>query len=80
MTNDNPTVVKATPLEQRPAENPGLGGDMFAQHEGQLNGFLSAEDTAAHRARQASRARAMAVTLFAAAILFFAITIVKIGA
>ena len=79
MTNDNSTVLKATPLEQRQAEKPGVGGDMFAQHEGQLSGFLSVEETAAHRVRQASRAKAMGIILFAAAILFFAITIVKIG-
>ncbi len=53
--------------------------DMFAQHEGQLDGFLSAEASTAMRARQKSRAQVMGVLLGAAALLFFAITIVKTG-
>ena len=47
--------------------------------DGQLDGFLSPEASASIRARQASRARVMGLFLGAAAILFFAITIVKIG-
>lgn len=42
-------------------------------------GDLSLEESRAVRARQAGRARAMALVLFGLCILFFAITIVKIG-
>lgn len=42
-------------------------------------GDLSLEESAAVRARQAGRSRAMAIVLFGLCILFFAITVVKIG-
>jgi hypothetical protein len=42
-------------------------------------GDLSLEESNAVRARQAGRSRAMAVVLFGLCILFFAITIVKVG-
>ncbi|MBK6708679.1 MAG: hypothetical protein IPG54_14920 [Sphingomonadales bacterium] len=42
-------------------------------------GDLSIEESRAVRARQAGRARAMAVVLFGLCALFFAITIVKVG-
>jgi preprotein translocase subunit SecG len=41
--------------------------------------MLNAEQSRQIRARQAGRAKVMAVILFALAILFFAITIVKVG-
>lgn len=53
--------------------------DFFDQHEGQLGGYLSKEASTALRVRQQSRARVMGLLLGAAAILFFAITIVRTG-
>ena len=79
MSNDRQTVLKATPIESKASEDE-VGTDFFVQHEGQLDGFLSAEDSAKIRVRQKSRARVMGLLLGAAAILFFAITIVKTGA
>ena len=76
---DEPTIIKATPIEAKPEEEQ-VATDFFAQHEGQLDGFLTAEASAAMRERQKSRARAMGLLLGAAAVLFFAITIVKTGA
>ena len=76
---DESTIIKATPVENKLAERAD-GADFFEQREGQLDGFLSDEASAAMRGRQASRARAMGLLLGAAALLFFAITIVKTGA
>lgn len=45
----------------------------------QMVGSLSVEDSRLVRSRQAGRARAMAVVLFGLCVLFFAITVVKVG-
>ena len=45
----------------------------------QMVGSLSIEESRLVRSRQAGRARAMAVVLFGLCVLFFAITVVKIG-
>ena len=79
MTDTNPPPLQARPLAEKPVEGAD-SPDIFVPHEGQLDGFLSREDSDTLRARQKSRARAMGLLLGAAALLFFAITIVKTGA
>ena len=79
MSDDSQTVLKATPTDAKLSEQD-IATNFFVQHEGQIDGLLSADATAAMRARQKSRARVMGLLLGAAAILFFAITIVKTGA
>jgi hypothetical protein len=78
MSEENNAIINATPLEQKPVDQY-TGPRLLEQHEGRLDGFLSVEASVAMRARQASRARAMGLLLGAAALLFFAITIVKTG-
>lgn len=79
MTDDVNTQVQtnASHSDTRERED---SRDFFAHNEGLLDGFLSYEASEAMRARQKSRARAMGILLGLAAILFFAITIVKTGA
>jgi hypothetical protein len=78
MSDNNDTILKVKPLGEKPVEQFN-SPNMQEPHDGQLDGFLSTEASAEMRARQASRARVMGLLLGAAAILFFAITIVKIG-
>lgn len=79
MSDNKDTILKVTPLDEKPVEQYS-GPNFLEQHEGRLDGFLSVEASTAMRARQASRARVMGLLLGAAALLFFAITIVKTGA
>ena len=79
MNDVDDAILKAKPLEEKLVDHYD-GSNLLEQHEGRLDGFLSAEASAEMRARQASRARVMGLLLGAAALLFFAITIVKTGA
>jgi hypothetical protein len=47
--------------------------------EGQVDGYLDAETSAQARAAQAGRARVLAIILVLLCVLFFTVTIVKIG-
>ena len=73
MSEEN--IIHATPKAQKPQHEPaGL-----SQSEVRQIGTLSAEDTKLIRARQDARSRVLGLLLVGMCILFFAITIVKIG-
>jgi hypothetical protein len=72
---DNDTTIYATPKSQRPEQVP----SDWSRPEAQQIGSMSAEETKLIRARQDSRSKMMGLILFGMCVLFFAITVVKIG-
>jgi hypothetical protein len=75
MTGNDKTIY-ATPKSERPEQSPSI---YASQADVQQVGSMSAEETKLIRARQDSRSRVLGLILFGMCVLFFAITVVKIG-
>ena len=75
MTDDD-AVRKARPISEKTSTERDYE---FLGREGRLDGYLDPAGSAERRARQASRARVLAILLALMCVLFFTITIVKIG-
>ncbi len=73
---DGKNTLHASPKSARPERAP----SDWSRPEAQQVGTVSPEESKLIRARQDSRSRMLGVILLAMCVLFFAITLVKIGA
>lgn len=73
---DSDNTIYATPKSERPEHSASI---YASQPDAQQVGSMSAEETKLIRARQDSRSRMLGVILLGMCVLFFAITVVKIG-
>ena len=74
--SDNENTIRATPKADRPVEQ---RSEFFEQEEARQIGQMSAEETKLVRARQDARSKALGMILLGMCVLFFAITVVKVG-
>lgn len=71
--SDNPNIIKASSIEDKPAPAPNIDG------EAKIIGRFNAEQSQQIRESQKARSNMMGMILLGLCVLFFAITIVKIG-
>lgn len=71
--SDDPNIIKAAPINDKPVPAASIDG------EAKIVGRFDAQQSAQIRERQKARSNMMGIILFSLCVLFFAITIVKIG-
>lgn len=71
--SDDPNIIKASPIEEKPAPAAIIDG------EAKIVGRFDANQSERIRERQKARSNMMGIILLGLCVLFFAITIVKIG-
>jgi len=71
--SDDPNIIKVSPAEEKPAPAPVIDG------EAKIVGRFDADQSQQIRERQKARSNMMGIILLGLCVLFFAITIVKIG-
>lgn len=71
--SDDPKTIETSPIEDKPAPAPIIDG------EAKIIGRFDANQSQQIRERQKARSNMMGIILLSLCVLFFAITIVKIG-